>query len=512
MNQDDNNTLTADPQSKFLHYAQHYAVKYGWRVFPIRPRTKLPLTEHGFYEATTDLTKINQWWTENPQANIAVQTGLSFSVFDVDPKHGGDETLRGLINKYGELPDTVSQTTGSGGTHYFFSNIFKTIPGLFPGIDIKGMGGYVLLHPSVNEDGNPYVWDGLTKRKILEAPEWLKSLILDNRRKHNSTTIQKVDSLITVGNRHNSLVKKAREWRATGMPQTTLHAALVDYFNNHCVQDGDDYTEEISQIVEWSMTNVTLNSNRTIHVPAPASPEPQIQPEPREETITIHTNGLAPSVEILNSTALIRNAGIQFVSIRRRGQTTIAKAHIGQEMIFPTISSLTTFAQAKDVIANATGLFPRTPGRNVRREWEPIAQMMLGIASRDYQPQEHPMKDEFSSILPMVWERAGNPLKPDTDESVFRVIVDTKIHSRDPHAEPRQCCVWGSQGFCFVHLPSLLSWLGCTVALNIKYNFDEARMALALLGFDNCQDYCSPSVNGRRVKANLWKGPISVLG
>ena len=46
----------------------------GLRVFPVNA-TKEPLTEHGFYDATTEPATIKRWWRKAPDANVAIATG-----------------------------------------------------------------------------------------------------------------------------------------------------------------------------------------------------------------------------------------------------------------------------------------------------------------------------------------------------------------------------------------------------------------------------------------------------
>ena len=49
----------------------------GLRVFPCRPRQKEPATQHGFLDATVDITVIKQWWASRPDYNVAIATGAN---------------------------------------------------------------------------------------------------------------------------------------------------------------------------------------------------------------------------------------------------------------------------------------------------------------------------------------------------------------------------------------------------------------------------------------------------
>ena len=105
---------------------------------------KHPRTKHGFFDGTTDETIIRQWWTQWPDANIGLITGATsgFIVLDVDPRHGGDETLARWIGEHGALPDTLEVRTGGGGRHIYFAHPGGHVKSrnLAPGIDAKCSG------------------------------------------------------------------------------------------------------------------------------------------------------------------------------------------------------------------------------------------------------------------------------------------------------------------------------------------------------------------------------------
>ena len=99
-----------------LTAALDYA-RRGWPVIPLHTLTadgcscrgecssvaKHPRTEHGLKDATTDKETIRRWWQEWPDANVGVVAGAASGlvVLDVDPRHGGDESLRELEEQHG---------------------------------------------------------------------------------------------------------------------------------------------------------------------------------------------------------------------------------------------------------------------------------------------------------------------------------------------------------------------------------------------------------------------------
>jgi hypothetical protein len=132
----------------------------GWHVFPLMPRTKRPLPRtNGYLEATDDLAQTFLTWKRYPEANIGLACHQSdLVVLDVDPRHGGDDTLAEREKQWGALPATIEAETGGGGWHYFFPHCGGTLRGkLGAGLDVKDHG-YVVAPPSLHPSGRPYVW------------------------------------------------------------------------------------------------------------------------------------------------------------------------------------------------------------------------------------------------------------------------------------------------------------------------------------------------------------------
>jgi hypothetical protein len=132
----------------------------NWRVFPIRERGKVPVTQHGVYDATCDPERLRRYplWRGK---NLGVATGRGLLVVDVDGELGA-ESLRALELEHGELPATVCAVTGSGGSHYFLrcgEDLGNSAGKLGAGIDTRGSGGYVVVSPSRHPSGRRYEWE-----------------------------------------------------------------------------------------------------------------------------------------------------------------------------------------------------------------------------------------------------------------------------------------------------------------------------------------------------------------
>ena len=70
--------------------AARAAARAGFRVFPIRPRSKFPAIKGWQEKATTDKKAIDSFWAGHPDANIGVAAGgkLGLFVLDVDGDDG----------------------------------------------------------------------------------------------------------------------------------------------------------------------------------------------------------------------------------------------------------------------------------------------------------------------------------------------------------------------------------------------------------------------------------------
>lgn len=211
-----------------LQAAFEYAAR-GLPVFPLNG--KKPLTEHGLKDASVDTSTIRAWWKNWPEANIGIPTGRSSRlwVLDVDPRHGGNESLAALEAKHGSLPPTLEGRTGGGGRHLFFAvavadaeAIRNSAGKLAAGLDVRGEGGYVVVPPSLHPDTNTeYTWANEMKPAL--APLWVLQLVsvgLEANERGSGTQIPE-------GQRNATLTSLAGAMRRRGSSVEAIEAALL---------------------------------------------------------------------------------------------------------------------------------------------------------------------------------------------------------------------------------------------------------------------------------------------
>lgn len=133
--------------------------------------------------------KIVDWWGRRwPQANISIVTGIvsGLVVLDIDPGHGGDESLADLELELGPLPDGPRALTGGGGYHLLFRHPgggeIQSRAGWRPGIDIRADGGQIIAPPSSHASGRAYGWEAERAPDEFAAPDLPPQYVADIRR------------------------------------------------------------------------------------------------------------------------------------------------------------------------------------------------------------------------------------------------------------------------------------------------------------------------------------------
>jgi hypothetical protein len=170
-----------------LDHALIYA-QWGWRVVPIKPGTKRPALDDWVKRATTDAGLISDWWQAHPDHGVGIVTGEQSGIWvlDVDPDHGGDDSLADLERIHGTLPNTIESITGGGGRHIIFRwpgwNPGTGAGKLGPGLDVRAEGGQIVAPPSVHPVSRQvYSWDldvdPMQGCAPQDAPDWLLDLL-----------------------------------------------------------------------------------------------------------------------------------------------------------------------------------------------------------------------------------------------------------------------------------------------------------------------------------------------
>lgn len=236
---------------KAFEYAQR-----GWKVFPLHTMKDLncscgnvncssaakhPHIKEWQNHCSCDSDEIRGWWNKWPDANIGIATGdaSGFFVLDVDPRHGGKESLQQLVKRNGSFPKTLGSNTGGGGYHLFFKNPeFKITnrSNILPGIDVRGEGGYIVAPPSIHKSGLQYSWmKEFVDNPINDAPLWLIQLFFNKQLSRKG-----MSSLVFEGGRNSFLTSEAGKLRKYGLEQGHLETRVKEINALRCSPPLDD--------------------------------------------------------------------------------------------------------------------------------------------------------------------------------------------------------------------------------------------------------------------------------
>lgn len=167
----------------FLASALELAAK-GFHVFPLNPKSKVPLIEDFPNMASRDPEQIKKWWVdpvlkmEQPY-NIGISTtkfgeNEALIVVDVDNKgvKNGDEEIVNLEIGGKIFPPTYTQFTPTGGRHLLYKSREARKQGsnvLGAGLDIRSRGGYVVGCGSQIEES----YYTANNCSLSEVPQWI---------------------------------------------------------------------------------------------------------------------------------------------------------------------------------------------------------------------------------------------------------------------------------------------------------------------------------------------------
>ena len=231
---------------KVLDCAVAMIRNYGARVFPAR--NKVPLTSHGFNDATAAIDKLRRMWTTSTtEYGVVMADAGRIVVIDADEKYGGDDSLRELRDATGPWPDTACATS-PGGTHTYFrlpegKSLKRRTKNALPayrGIDVLGVGGYVIGPGSVRPDGGRYEWDlDPEEYGIAEIPEalyaYLKKQEEPERTAWDEHTTWTLPDKIIEGGRDTTLTSFAGKLRYANLSEREIFTALAVVNQTRCV-------------------------------------------------------------------------------------------------------------------------------------------------------------------------------------------------------------------------------------------------------------------------------------
>jgi len=237
-------SLPKPPADTSSGAALYYDAMLEYSVIPTGAN-KVPLIPWKPYQAvraSPDL--IDAWWNSHPQAGVGIITGSisRLVVIDVDKQKDGLETLAKLVEN-GFLSKADLRTwrvrTPRGGVHLYYRYIGSDLTNcadLFPGIDVRGEGGFVVAPPSVTPGVGSYVWERFENPNPLpQLPQKLADKIRDRSKSKPGALPQAELSVLMTpkseGARHDTLKRLVGHYAALGEQSVLAWQAIV-WWNN----------------------------------------------------------------------------------------------------------------------------------------------------------------------------------------------------------------------------------------------------------------------------------------
>jgi len=153
-----------------LDAALSYLNGRGWSVFPVSRENRKPLLKWKEFQTRKPTeAEVRRWWTQWPDAGIALVTGelSGIVVVDIDTRNGGS-----LDDERHARSFTGLMVQTPGGMHLYYEHPGERVANSADsGTDVRGDGGFVVLPPSRHPSGKTYKWTlygGPSK-----CPQWI---------------------------------------------------------------------------------------------------------------------------------------------------------------------------------------------------------------------------------------------------------------------------------------------------------------------------------------------------
>jgi hypothetical protein len=227
--------VSSEPRFNTISAALQLAEDWGLPVFPVRlvPRAdgktdKIPMSDHGLLDATTNIDCISKWWTQWPSAAVGVPTGRRTKIFLLDIDPDGDAWYRENAARLecGRIHKT------SRGWHLIYSmpeqDVFNSAGRVAKGVDIRGSGGFMLWWPAVGGECIGAMED------IKPAPAWLLKAIAECSKAPVIPLHGDAPGMIGAGRRNDFISREAYRQRKLGGSLDQMLAVLSAINDARC--------------------------------------------------------------------------------------------------------------------------------------------------------------------------------------------------------------------------------------------------------------------------------------
>lgn len=139
---------------------------------------KHPLMSNWQGVASSDPAKVKAWFRSSKPVNLAIATGRKGKNEKYLVALDADAIDHPFINNLKQYGETVTQRSGSGGSHALYWSdvpVKNSCQMLDEKLDVRGLGGILVVAPSSHKSGNKYQFTcNLKEVQLLEMPRFLQ--------------------------------------------------------------------------------------------------------------------------------------------------------------------------------------------------------------------------------------------------------------------------------------------------------------------------------------------------
>ena len=226
-----------ETQQKLFNSARKWINGYDREIVPIAKggdgSYKQPMTKWKT-QRLRDVVQLETYIESNPSmTGYGVILGNGIICIDIDQhteKADGIASLNEWMKENGELPDTYTELTPSGGIHYFYlvDGEYKRNANMLPGVDILG-SGYAIVAPSMGKN-KPY---SCNDKQIAKADAIVYKLIESSKIEpyEGNTDVYKRDAKevlknIHTGARTDYLVRQIAKMKDGTIPDSVIASTI----------------------------------------------------------------------------------------------------------------------------------------------------------------------------------------------------------------------------------------------------------------------------------------------
>ncbi|MGD8837103.1 MAG: bifunctional DNA primase/polymerase [Desulfobacteraceae bacterium] len=252
----------------FMDAALEY-LDQGLSVIPVKQADKRPYIKWGqFQQRLPTPDELESWWSQWPDANVAIICGKVSGIFCVDA-----DGPAGIQWMNANLPKTGVYSVTSKGVHAIYripeDKMVRNAVRLAPEVDIRGDGGYFVAPPSMHASGHKYQWqfvmDGWQDLADYRPPNAKGNLNLDL----SATRQSPVNAPVAKGERNNTLAQLAGRWIGAGLDEAEVEALARSWNEKNSPPLGEkELLRTLASIHKTHLRNHPLDAPAAKPVPA----------------------------------------------------------------------------------------------------------------------------------------------------------------------------------------------------------------------------------------------------